>query len=111
MPGPARTASQSHRWLWDERQTASMDRAGLKRLLRYCARPRFAMDRLRKEGAKQVCRCAKQHSEPAGGKVAELILTPRELIDRIAALVPPPRTHRQRYFGVLAPHSPLRATA
>jgi Putative transposase len=31
------------------------------------------------------------------------------LIDRIAALVPPPRTHRHRYFGVLAPHSPHRA--
>jgi len=30
---------------------------------------------------------------------------PVELIDRIAALVPPPRIHRQRhrYFGVLAP--------
>jgi hypothetical protein len=31
------------------------------------------------------------------------------LIDRIAALVPPPRTHRHRYFGVLAQNSPLRA--
>ena len=30
------------------------------------------------------------------------------MIDRIAALVPPPRVHRHRYFGVLAPHSPLR---
>jgi Putative transposase len=28
---------------------------------------------------------------------------------RLAALVPPPRTHRHRYFGVLAPHSPHRA--
>jgi hypothetical protein len=48
----------------------------------------FAMDCLRKEGANLVYRCAKQHSDPAGGKVAELILTPLELIDRIAALVP-----------------------
>ncbi len=30
---------------------------------------------------------------------------------RIAALVPPPRTHRHRYFGVLAPNSPLRSAA
>jgi len=88
----------------------AQDRAGLERLLRYCARPPFAMERLRKQGANLVYRCAKQHSEPAGGKVAELILTPLELIDRIAALVPPPRTHRHRYFGVLAPHSPLRAS-
>ena len=71
------------------------------------------MGRLRKEGAALVYRCAKQHSEPAldkrGAKVDELTLTPLELIDRIAALVPPPRTHRHRYFGVLAPNSPLRA--
>jgi len=33
------------------------------------------------------------------------------LIERIAALVPPPRTHRHRYYGVLAPNSPLRAAA
>jgi hypothetical protein len=71
------------------------------------------MDRLRKEGAALVYRCAKQHSEPTGdkrgAKVDELHLTPLELIERIAALVPSPRTHRRRYFGVLAPNSPLRA--
>ena len=91
------------------------DRAALERLLRYCARPPFAMERLRKEGAALVYRCAKQRSEPSsdrrGAKVNELNLTPLELIDRIAALVPPPRTHRHRYFGVLAPNSPLRAAA
>jgi len=38
------------------------DRAALERLLRYCARPPFAMDRLRKEGDSLVYRCAKQHS-------------------------------------------------
>ena len=42
------------------------DRAGLERLLRYCARPPFAMERLRKEGNDLVYRCAKQHSEPSG---------------------------------------------
>ena len=71
------------------------------------------MDRLRKEGAALVYRCAKQHSEPTtdkrGAKADQITLTPLELIDRIAALVPPPRTHRHRYFGVLAPNSPLRA--
>ena len=91
------------------------DRAALERLLRYCARPPFAMERLRKEGAALVYRCAKQHSEPSsdkrGAKADELTLTPLELIERIAALVPPPRTHRHRYFGVLAPNSPLRAAA
>ena len=89
------------------------DRAALERLLRYCARPPFAMDRLRKEGSDLVYRCVKQHSEPGadglGPKADELMLTPLELIDRIAALMPPPRIHRHRYFGVLAPNSPLRA--
>ena len=73
------------------------------------------MERLRKEGAVLVYRCAKQHSEPGsdkrGAKADELHLTPLALIDRIAALVPPPRTHRHRYFGVLAPNSPHRAAA
>jgi hypothetical protein len=71
------------------------------------------MERLRKAGGELVYRCAKQHSEPGhdkrGTQVDEITLTPLELIDRIAALVPPPRTHRHRYFGVLAPHSPHRA--
>ena len=38
-----------------------------------------------------------------------LVLTPLELIDKVAALVPPPRVHRHRYYGVLAPNAPLRA--
>ncbi len=38
-----------------------------------------------------------------------MTLTPLELIDRLAALIPPPRLHRHRYHGVLAPNSPLRA--
>ncbi|MFQ5691355.1 MAG: transposase [Gemmatimonadota bacterium] len=35
-------------------------------------------------------------------------LSPLEFLDRLAALVPPPRVHRHRYHGVLAPSSPLR---
>jgi hypothetical protein len=38
-----------------------------------------------------------------------LVLTPLALIDQVAALVPPPRRHRHRYYGVLAPHAPWRA--
>ena len=102
---------------------AAQDRAGLERLLRYCARPPFALERLRKAGSELVYRCAKQHSEPGssrreqgsakrgakhGAEADELHLTPLELIARLAALVPPPRVHRHRYFGVLAPNSPLR---
>ena len=86
------------------------DRAGLERLLRYCARPPFAMDRLKQRGADMVYRCGKGHTEPLQSDKysGELVLTPLELIDRIAQLVPPPRMHRHRYYGVLAPNSPLR---
>jgi hypothetical protein len=105
---------------------AAQDRAGLERLLRYCARPPFALDRLCKAGSELVYRCAKQHSEPGsdrrdqrnakrgakhGAQANELHLTPLELIARLAALVPPPRVHRHRYYGVLAPNSPHRAAA
>jgi hypothetical protein len=51
-----------------------------------------------------VYRCAKQHSEPGshphnerGAKAKEITLTPPELIDRIAKLVPPARTQRHRW--------------
>ena len=85
----------------------SDDRAGLERLLRYCARPPFAMERLHPKGKdKLLYHCPKPQP---GGKQGDLVLTPLELIDKIAVLVPPPRTHRHRYFGVLAPNSPLRA--
>jgi hypothetical protein len=39
------------------------DRAALERLLRYCARPPFGMERLRKTGSELVYRCAKRHSD------------------------------------------------
>ncbi len=39
----------------------------------------------------------------------QLKLTSLELIDKLAALVPPSRIHRHRYYGVLAPHFPFRA--
>jgi len=82
------------------------DRAGRKRLLRYCARPPFALERLRELDRKHLI-----YDRPKPGPVGSgpQLLTPLKLLDRIAALVPPPRIRRHRYFGVLAPHSPLRA--
>jgi len=54
------------------------DRAGLERLLRYCARPPFAMDRLKQRGADLVYRFGKGHSEPLQSDKysGELVLTP-----------------------------------
>jgi hypothetical protein len=82
------------------------DRAGCLRLLRYWARPPFALDRLRELDPERLLY---ERTRPGPGGNAPLLLTPLELLDRLAALVPPPRIHRHRYFGVLAPNSPLRA--
>ena len=39
----------------------------------------------------------------------ELWISACEFLDRVAPLIPPPRKHRHRYFGVLAPNPPWRA--
>ena len=82
------------------------DRAGLERLLRSCARPAFALERLREIDAEHLV--YESVKLGPGGSVS-LVLTPMELLDRLAALIPPPRRHRHRYVGVLAPNAPLRA--
>jgi hypothetical protein len=74
------------------------DRAGRERLLRYCARPPFALERLLQLDPEHLLYEA---AKPGQGATGPLLLTPLQLIDRIAALVPPPRIHRHRYFGVL----------
>jgi hypothetical protein len=90
-----------HAWVRIEED----DREGLERLLRYCARPPFALERIEETESGTII----YHlPEPLEDGTTELRLTPFELIARIAALIPPPRIHRHRYFGVLAPNAPLR---
>jgi len=82
------------------------DRHGLERLFRYCARPIFAGDRLNwlEKDEMLIYRLPR----PRHDGQALLRLTPAEFLDRIALLIPPPRRHRHRYHGVLAPNAPLR---
>ena len=86
------------------------DRAGLERLLRYCARPPFALERLEANGygapggERIVYRLP--HRAPDG--TTALSLTPLEFLERLALLIHPPRIHRHRYHGVLAPNAKLR---
>ena len=82
------------------------DRRGLERLLRYCARPPFAAERIEELDRHRLI----YHlPKPGPGGRTQLLLSPLELIERIVALLPPPRQHRHRYYGVLAPNAPLRA--
>ncbi|MBO3708372.1 MAG: transposase [Candidatus Accumulibacter sp.] len=81
------------------------DRPGLERLLRYCARPAFALERLREVDADHL---VYESIKPGPGGGVSVMLTPLEQIERLAALIPPPRRHRHRYYGVLAPNALLR---
>ena len=69
------------------------DRARLGRLRRDYARPPFALERLEQLAHDQLIYRFPKH-QPDGR--TELRLTPVELIDRLATLIPPPRMHRHR---------------
>ena len=93
------------------------DRAALERLLRYCARPAFASERLEWESEGSDGTHAVHSGEPRvrytlpkPGRDGQtvLVLTPLEFLDRVAALIPPPRRHRHQYHGAFAPHAALR---
>ena len=83
------------------------DREGLERLLRYCARPPFALERLHLVGGRsdQILYLLPK-PDPAGRTA--LRLSALEFLDRLATILPPPRIHRHRYHGVFAPNAPLR---
>lgn len=84
---------------------AADDRFGLERLLRYCARPVFASNRLVRIDDQQLI-----YKLPDGDVWGRdhIKLSPMELLDRLAALIPPPRRHRHTYAGVFAPNSRWR---
>ena len=84
---------------------AGWDRHGLERLVRYCARPPLSQERL---GRLDYERLVYRLRKPTIDGRSELVLTPLELLDRLAHLVTPPRIHKHRYCGVLAPNAKLR---
>jgi len=83
------------------------DRAGLERLLRYCARPPFALHRLHLVDGRSDQILYLLPRPDLSGRTA-LRLSALEFLDRLAKILPPPRIHRHRYHGVFAPNAPLR---
>ena len=86
------------------------DRAGVERLLRYCARPPFALERLYAPGgivslSSPESRLVYRLPKPAPDGRTELLLSPLQLLERLVRFIPPPRVHRHRYHGVLAPNA------
>jgi hypothetical protein len=63
------------------------------------ASPPFALEWLRELDPERLLY---EGAKLGPGGNGPLLLTPLELLDRLAARVPPPRIHRRRYFGVLA---------
>ena len=97
----------------------------LKHVLRYCARPPFALERLsvirgpdgRITRVRYVLPRHKVANWVGPGRGCQSMrpganggveLSPFEFLDRLADLIPPPRKHRHRYHGVFAPNHKLR---
>ena len=89
------------------------DRSRLERLCRYVIRPPLAAGKLRILDDDTLSftlktRWSRACPEPRRGRTTHLVLSPLELIEKLAALVPPPRLNLVRYHGVLAPNAAAR---
>jgi hypothetical protein len=81
------------------------DRRRLERLCRYAARPPLSSERLsRREDGRVQYRL--RHRWRDG--TTHILFEGVELIERLAALVPPPRFNTVRYHGILAPAASCR---
>jgi hypothetical protein len=81
------------------------DRAGLERLCRYAGRGPLATERLtRRTDGRLVYRLKR----PWANGATHVIFNDLELLDKLAALLPPPRFHWVRYHRILAPGATWR---
>jgi hypothetical protein len=81
------------------------DRIRLERLLRYAGRPPVATNRLSGLPDGRLLYRLKRRWRDG---TTQVIYEPLEFMEKLAALVPPPRFNLVRYSGVLAPSSGLR---
>ena len=81
------------------------DRGRLERLCRYLLRPAVAQDRLRRLDDGRIALTLK--TAWADG-TRQLVFEALELLEKLAALIPRPRTNLVLYHGVLAPHAAWR---
>jgi len=94
------------------------ERTKLERLCRYVALPAIANERLKLTASGEVVVTLKtpyreslprEHSECFGYGTTHLIMSPPELLQRRAAIIPRPRIHLIRYHGILVPNAKGRA--
>jgi hypothetical protein len=77
----------------------------LERLIRSTARGAVALERLQEEANGDL---VYTFTHPWSDGTTGIRLSPLELLEKLAALVPLPHVHLVRYGGCLAPHSHLR---
>jgi hypothetical protein len=78
----------------------------LERLIRYTARGALSLERLEQDANGDLLY---RFNRPWSDGTTGIKLSPLEILEKLAALVPLPRAHLVRYSGCLAPHSTLRA--
>lgn len=87
-------------------RVAANDKQGRLTLCRYILRPPLANDRLKIVDDSHV---RLDFKKPWSDGTSSVELSPLALIARLAALVPPPKRHLTRYFGVLSSHANSRS--
>ena len=85
---------------------AASDRNGLERLCRYVLRPPLAVGRLERLDNGRV-RLGMKRTWSDGTTAIEL--SPVELVEKLAAIIPPPRANQTLYAGILAGNAAWRA--
>ena len=82
------------------------DKPGLERLCNYVSRPPLAQGSLKQISEETYSFKLKT---PWSDGTTHLLLSATELLEKLSALVPPPRVNLVRYHGVLAPHAKNRS--
>jgi len=82
------------------------ERQRLERLCRDITRPALANERVQCNSAGQAALKLKRSWRDGA---THLVLSPLEFMQRLGALVPQPRLHLIRFYGVLAPNAKLRS--
>jgi hypothetical protein len=77
----------------------------LERLIRYTARGAVSLERLQADANGDL---VYTFTHPWSDGTTGIRLSPLELLEKLAALIPLPHVHLVRYGGCLAPHSHLR---
>jgi hypothetical protein len=106
LTGP-RCASAQGFSLHANTQVPAHRRDQLERLIRYTARGAVSLERLAQDANGDLLYT---FTHPWSDGTTGIRLSPVELLEKLAALVPLPCVHLVRYGGRLAPHSHLRGT-